>query len=96
MHIWDLMGTGSRTTIGVGEVPHPGGVRLHLLRPVRHPLSRGRACTSTDDTGKVLDALADPDKITVVQMAPAVRVAWAEYYHLTAGVRHRRSAWSPP
>ena len=24
-----------------GEVPHPGGVRLHLLRPVRGPLSRG-------------------------------------------------------
>ena len=36
-----------------------------------------------DDTGKVFDALADPNKITVVQMAPAVRVAWAEYYHLT-------------
>lgn len=35
-----------------------------------------------DDTGKVFDALANPKKITVVQMAPAVRAAWAEYYHL--------------
>ena len=35
-----------------------------------------------DDTGKVWDALADPNRITVVQIAPAVRAAWAEYYHL--------------
>ena len=35
-----------------------------------------------DDTGKVFDALADTERITVVQMAPAVRSAWADYYHL--------------
>jgi len=29
-----------------------------------------------DDTGKVFDALANPKKITVVQMAPAVRAGW--------------------
>mgnify|MGYP002508459006 CR=1 FL=1 len=27
-------------------------------------------------------ALADPDRITVVQVAPAVRAAWGEYFGL--------------
>ncbi|MCI2059070.1 MAG: [FeFe] hydrogenase, group A, partial [Oscillibacter sp.] len=36
------------------------------------------ALTARDDTSRVLDALADPDTVTVVQVAPAVRVAWAE------------------
>ena len=57
-----------------GEVPHPWGSDCTLLRPVRGPLSRG-CLQEHDDTGKVFDALADPNKITVVQMAPAVRVA---------------------
>ncbi len=36
-----------------------------------------------DDTGKVFDALANKRPgITVVQVAPAVRAAWAEFYHL--------------
>ena len=63
---------------------------------MRDPLSRRARLQEHDDTGKVFDALADPEKITVVQMAPAVRVAWAEYYRPDAGVRHRPSAWSPP
>ena len=32
---------------------------------------------------KALDALADPEKITVVQVAPAVRAAWGESFGLT-------------
>ncbi len=81
MNIWDLMGTGSRTTIGVGKA--------HSLlesdctfcgQCVTHcPVG---ALQERDDTGKVFDALADPKKITVVQVAPAVRSAWAEYYGL--------------
>lgn len=30
------------------------------------------------DLDEVFEALADPDKITVVQIAPAVRAAWGE------------------
>ena len=30
----------------------------------------------------MLRALADPEKITVVQVAPAVRVAWAEFMEI--------------
>lgn len=47
------------------------------MRPVHHPLSGG-ALRERDDTEHVLDAIADKDKITVVQIAPAVRAAWGE------------------
>ena len=42
MGIWDLMGTGTHTTIGVART-RTLGERLHLLRPVHHPLPRGRS-----------------------------------------------------
>ena len=81
MNIWDLMGTGSRTTIGVANVRSLGDSDCTFCgQCVTHcPVG---ALQARDDTGKVFDALADPKKITVVQIAPAVRAAWAEYYHL--------------
>lgn len=42
------------------------------------------ALTARDDVDQVLDALADPDIITVVQVAPAVRTAWGESVGLTS------------
>ncbi|ACV22672.1 Iron hydrogenase 1 [Slackia heliotrinireducens] len=41
------------------------------------------ALTARDDTGKVMKALLDPEVITVVQVAPAVRAAWGEGVGLT-------------
>lgn len=41
------------------------------------------ALTARDDIPKVLDALADPDTMTVVQFAPAIRTAWGEAVGLT-------------
>lgn len=41
------------------------------------------ALTARDDTNTVLDALADPNITTIVQVAPAVRVAWAEAFGLS-------------
>ena len=79
--IWDLLGTGSRTVVDASynrriqdtECTYCGQCITHC--PVG-------ALQEHDDTGKVWDALADPNRITVVQIAPAVRAAWAEYYHL--------------
>ena len=81
MNIWDLMGTGSRTTIGVANVRSLGDSDCTFCgQCVTHcPVG---ALQERDDTCNVFDALADPKKITVVQIAPAVRAAWAEYYHL--------------
>ena len=81
MGIWDVMGTGSRTTVGVS------GARVlaesdctFCGQCVTHCPVGG--LQERDDTGKVYAALEDPEKITVVQMAPAVRSAWAEHFRL--------------
>ncbi|MBP3699709.1 MAG: iron hydrogenase small subunit [Oscillospiraceae bacterium] len=81
MNIWDLIGTGSRTDVGVrnfrtlaeSDCTFCGQCVTHC--PVG-------ALQERDDTGRVWDALADPKKVTIVQVAPAVRAAWAEHYHL--------------
>ena len=81
MNIWDLIGTGARTNVGVAghrsllesDCTFCGQCITHC--PVG-------ALQEHDDTGKVFDALANPKKITIVQVAPAVRAAWAEHYHL--------------
>ena len=81
MGVWDLIGTGSRTTVGVGKARTLGESDCTFCgQCVTHcPVG---ALQERDDTGKVFDALADPEKITVVQVAPAVRSAWAEHYGL--------------
>ena len=81
MNIWDVVGTGIRTTVGVGRFRTLGEADCTFCgQCVTHcPVG---ALQEHDDTGKVWDALANPNKITVVQVAPAVRAAWAEYYHL--------------
>ncbi len=45
------------------------------------------ALTEKDDTDKVWAALNDPEKIVVVQPAPAVRVALGEEFGMTIGTR---------
>ena len=81
MGIWDLMGTGSHTTVGVARTRTLGESDCTFCgQCVTHCPVGG--LQEHDDTGKVFDALADPQRITVVQMAPAVRAAWAEFFHL--------------
>ena len=82
MGIWDVMGTGSRTTVGVSGARTLGESDCTFCgQCVTHCPVGG--LQEHDDTGRVFTALADPDVITVVQMAPAVRSAWAEHYHLS-------------
>ena len=81
MGIWDLMGTGTHTTVGVAHTRTLGESDCTFCgQCITHCPVGG--LQEHDDTGKVFDALADPERITVVQIAPAVRAAWAEYYHL--------------
>ena len=81
MGIWDLMGTGSHTTIGVAKTRTLGESDCTFCgQCITHCPVGG--LQERDDTGKVFDALANPKKITVVQVAPAVRSAWAEHFHL--------------
>lgn len=82
LNIWDVAGTGSRTTVDVSynrkientECAACGQCITHC--PVG-------ALRERDDTDVVYEALADPDTITVLQVAPAVRTAWGETLGLT-------------
>lgn len=81
MSVWDLIGTGYRTNVGVGKYKNLLESDCTFCGQCITHCPVG-ALQEHDDTGKVYDALADPNKVTVVQMAPAVRTAWAEYYGL--------------
>ena len=83
MNIWDVAGTGSRTTV---DVSYNRSLKFtdctYCGQCVTHCPTG--ALTVRDDTAKVLWALASPDVTTVVQVAPAVRAAWAESFGLDA------------
>lgn len=79
MHIWDVAGTGSRTTVDVSYNRHLKNTACTFCGQCVTHCPTG-ALTVRDDTNRVLRALADPEITTVVQVAPAVRVAWAEVF----------------
>ena len=81
LSIWDVAGTGSRTTIDVSgnRVIKDSDCAL-CGQCITHCPTGG--LRERDDTQRAFAALADPDKITVVQVAPAVRTAWGEYFGL--------------
>lgn len=81
MHVWDLANTGSRTTVDVtgNRILEESDCALCGQCITHCPVG---ALRERDDTPKVFRALADPDKITVVQIAPSVRAAWGEPFGL--------------
>jgi len=81
LNIWDLAGTGSRTTIDVSNnrVIKDSDCALCGQCITHCPVGGLR---ERDDTARAFEALADPDRITVVQVAPAVRTAWGEAFGL--------------
>ncbi len=83
MHIWDVAGTGSRTTVDVSYNRRLIDTDCTFCGQCVTHCPTG-ALTVRDDTNTVLQALADPEITTVVQVAPAVRVAWAEAFGLPA------------
>ena len=83
MHVWDQIGTGSRATVAVSHSRYLKDTDCTFCGQCVTHCPTG-ALTVRDDTGRVLKALAAPEITTVVQVAPAVRVAWAESWGLGA------------
>ena len=75
--VWDAVTTGSRTSVGVSGCRLMEEADCALCGQCITHCPVG-ALRERDDTDRVFDALADEEKITVVQIAPAVRAAWGE------------------
>ena len=75
--IWDVCGTGARTTVDVkGGLPIDQADCAVCGQCITHcPVG---ALHERDDKNKLYSALADPDTVKIVQVAPAVRAAWGE------------------
>ena len=83
MHVWDVQNTGSRTTVDVADNKTIDCSDCTLCGQCITHCPTG-ALRERDDTYKAFEALADPEKVTVVQVAPAVRTAWGEELGLNA------------
>ena len=80
MNIWDLIGTGSRTNVGVaGHRTLKDSDCTFCGQCITHcPVNALQVRDDTKEIFGLRGAMANPDKITVVQVAPAVRAAWGE------------------
>lgn len=85
LHIWDVQNTGSRTTVDVcgGNCIEESDCSLCGQCITHCPTG---ALRERDDLPKVFRALADPEIVTVVQVAPAVRTAWGEALGVPASI----------
>ena len=81
MKIWDVTGTGSRTTVNASRNRTLRDTDCTFCGQCVTHCPTG-ALTARDDTNRVLRALADPEITTIIQVAPAVRAAWAETFGL--------------
>lgn len=75
--VWDVEGTGSRTSVNVAGHRNIEEADCSLCGQCITHCPVG-ALRERDDTEKVWEAIEDKEKIVVAQVAPAVRTAWAE------------------
>ncbi len=77
LNVWDLESTGSRTTVQVSKGRNIEEANCSLCGQCITHCPVG-ALRERDDTDKVWAAIDNKKKVTVVQVAPAVRAAWGE------------------
>ncbi len=75
--VWDVEGTGSRTTVNVAGHKSIQEADCALCGQCITHCPVG-ALRERDDTEKVWNVIEDKNKTVVVQVAPAVRAAWGE------------------
>lgn len=77
LNVWDITGSGYRTSVGVARNRKITEADCSLCGQCITHCPVG-ALRERDDLNLLRDALADPKKITMVQIAPAIRTAWGE------------------
>lgn len=77
LNIWELEGTGSRTTVNVSNSRTIEDSDCSLCGQCITHCPVG-ALRERDDTDKLWEAIVSGDKVVVAQVAPAVRTAWGE------------------
>lgn len=77
VHVWDFLGTGGHVRVGVRGYGSITDSNCSLCGQCITHCPTG-ALRERDDTQVAFDAISDPNRITVVQIAPAVRTAWGE------------------
>ena len=85
LNVWDIAKTGSRTTVDVSLNRNIKDSDCSLCGQCITHCPVG-ALRERDDTGKIFaynTAFEDPECVSVIQIAPAVRAAWGEALGLT-------------
>uniref|UniRef100_UPI00386AB2AB [Fe-Fe] hydrogenase large subunit C-terminal domain-containing protein n=1 Tax=Anaerovibrio slackiae TaxID=2652309 RepID=UPI00386AB2AB len=83
--IWDVQNTGAYTNISTVDNMPISQAKCTLCGQCITHCPTG-ALKERNDLPAIYDILADPDKVTVVQIAPAVRTAWLERNDVEPGI----------
>ena len=82
MNVWDVAKSGSQTVVDCRGGRDITDINCTICGQCITHCPVG-ALSERDDTQKVLDALADKNKITIASVAPATRTSWGEKLGLT-------------
>ncbi len=82
LHVWDVTNTGARTTVTTkGGIDFKDSNCSLCGQCITHcPVG---ALYARDDVARAFEAIADEEKVTVVQVAPATRGAWGKEFGLS-------------